>query len=350
MGHGITKNDQVVTVVSDKDGKQYAEPWHGLGVRFREQRLMTSRECIELAGLNWEVRKEPVHIYVDASQESASPSKRKMVETPDYFVTTRSDLSGPDRFLGVVGSYYHPFQNQEAFEFMDSIVQEGQAVYDTAGSLFGGKKVWLLVQLPDNVIVADDMVSKYLLLSHNHDGKGQIQVMFTPIRVVCNNTCTAAMEGAKNKIAIRHTVNASVKLQAAKNSIGIASSYFEKIGEAFGEMQKFDVKSAILEKYFKAVFPDPKEEDTNSAYVQNVRARLTNIFETSPAIVGTSAEGNLWGAYNAITEWVQHEKTIPLHGKSENEQRFDKIVLGSGGSVYKPLADAFGEALKLLKN
>ncbi len=342
MAHEISKTDQIVTAVHDANGEQYPEPWHGLGERFREKRLMTSGECIKLAGLDWEVTKEPMKIW------NGVDGKRGMVDVPGKYATVRSNYNGVDRFLGVVGEYYVPFQNTEAFDFMDSIVQEGSAAYDTAGSLFAGKKVWLLAQMPDYVIVADDMVAKYLLLSHCHDGSGMIEMMFTLVRVVSNNTCRFAIQNAKNKIRIRHTKNAGEKLSEAKNLIGIASSYFENIGARFNDMQDFDMKTAILNKYFKKVVPDPDGESKNTR-AKNKRERLVELFETSPAIAGTSGEGNLWGALNAVTEYVQHEQVIPAYGKNPEEQRFNNTVFVNSGATE--LRDkAFTEALKLLKN
>ncbi len=342
MAHGITKNDKIATTVHDVDGSKYPEPWHGLGERFREKRLMTSAECIKLAGLDWRVEKEPMRIW------NGKEGSKGTAVIPGKYATTRSDIEGVDRYLGGVGEYYVPFQNVEAFDFMDSIVKAKQAAYDTAGSLFGGKKIWLLTQMPKHVIVAKDMVEKYLLLSHSHDGSGMIEMLFTPVRVVCNNTCRFAIKGAVNKIRIRHTKNAADKLNKAKNAIGIASVYFEEIGARFGDMQEFDMKAAILKKYFEKLVPDP-EGDSKNTRAKNKRERLTELFETSPAIVGTSAEGNLWGALNAVTEYVQHEQTIPTYGKDESEQRFNNTVFVHSGATE--LRDrAFTEALSLLNN
>jgi len=344
MAHEIKSTDKIVTAVHDVDGSQYPEPWHGLGERFREKRLMYAKEAMELANLGWTVEKEPHQIW------NGKRGQRNYVDVPGKFNTVRTDLKGVDRFLGTVGEYYVPFQNVDAFDFMDSIIKDGQAAYDTAGSLFGGKKVWLLAQMPKNVIVAKDMVSKYLLLSHCHDGTGMIEMLFTPVRVVCNNTCRFAIKNAMNKIRVRHTKNAGAKLEAAKNAIGIASSYFENVGAAFGEMQKFDMKSAILKKYFEAVVPNPNNSESKNTRARNKRERLTELFETSPAIVGTSAEGNLWGALNSVTEFVQHEQTIPnYNGKNQDEQRFNNTVFVTSGATE--LRDrAFTEALNLLNN
>ena len=108
-------------------------------------------------------------------------------------------------------------------------------------------------------------------------------------------------------------------------------------------MQKFELKEAVLQKYFGSVVPDSKG---NSTRAENVRTRLTEIFNSSHAIIDTPAEGNLWGAYNAVTEYVQHEKTIPLYGKNSDEQRFDKVLLGD--TALRGVA--FDQALNLLKN
>ena len=57
--------------------------------------------------------------------------------------------------LGVVSDRYRIVQNEEAFQFTDDLLGEG-VTYETAGSLQGGKKVWMLAKLPEKYIIAGD--------------------------------------------------------------------------------------------------------------------------------------------------------------------------------------------------
>ena len=91
------------------------------------------------------------------------------------------------KVLGVVSDRYKIVQNEEAFAFTDTLLGEGVR-YETAGSLQGGKKVWMLAHLPHEYIISGERISPYLVFFNSHDGSGAIKAAITPIRVVCQNT------------------------------------------------------------------------------------------------------------------------------------------------------------------
>ena len=98
--------------------------------------------------------------------------------------------------MGVVSDRYRIVQNEEAFQFTDDLLGEG-VTYETAGSLQGGKKVWMLAKLPEKYIIAGDEVTPYLVFFHSHDGSSGVKVAMTPVRVVCQNTLNLALGTAK---------------------------------------------------------------------------------------------------------------------------------------------------------
>lgn len=152
-------------------------PWHGLGTKVKE--APASNDALILAGLNWQVLQEP--IFTAASE----PIEGYKVNVRD------SDRKA----LGVVTDRYKVIQNNEAFAFTDELLGEGVR-YETAGSLQGGKKVWLLAHMPREYIISGEQISPYLVFSNTHDGSGAIKVALTPIRVVCQNTLNLALAKA----------------------------------------------------------------------------------------------------------------------------------------------------------
>lgn len=98
---------------------------------------------------------------------------------PDYFATLRTDTSD---VLGVVGKDYQIVQNNEAFSFFDSIVGGNGILYETAGALGKGERIFITAKLPDYIRVGkEDLIEKYLFLTTSHDGSGSITAAFTPI-------------------------------------------------------------------------------------------------------------------------------------------------------------------------
>ena len=145
-------------------------PWHNLGIELNHPK--TAREAIEMAGLDYTVMKKP---------------RKVKPEMKEYtYAAVRIDT---DEVLGFVDQSYKPIQNIDAFTFLDTLVAEDKAIYETAGALGKGERIWILVRLPGYINVhGNDIVNKYLLLTNSHDGSSHARVKLTPIRAVCNNT------------------------------------------------------------------------------------------------------------------------------------------------------------------
>src|SRR5579871_4073541 len=174
-------------------------PWHGLGTRFETAPSLA--EAIVAAGLNWEV------------QKVALQTVGLNLDVPAMAMQRKSD----NKILGVVGKEWHPLQNSEAFEFFTPFVDEKQAEINTAGSLRGGQRIFVLAKIKRDPmeIVPGDAVEKYILLSNSHDGSQAVRVGFTPIRVVCANTLAMAIgDGASQLIRLRHTKNLNDSLNS----------------------------------------------------------------------------------------------------------------------------------------
>ena len=122
------------------------KPWHGLGIRV--ENAPDSEEALELTGLNWQVVQEPIF-------------STSGVEIPGYKANVRDSDS---KVLGIVSDRYKIIQNSEAFSFTDMLIGEGVR-YETAGSLFGGRKVWMLAKLPQEYIITGERISPYLVFT-----------------------------------------------------------------------------------------------------------------------------------------------------------------------------------------
>ena len=180
-------------------------PWHGLGRIVMD--APASREALELAGLDWQV--ESRNIY--SGTGDMIPGYRANVRSTD------------DAVLGVVSDRYRIVQNEEAFQFTDDLLGEG-VTYETAGSLQGGKKVWMLARLPRKYLIAGDQVEPYLVIFNSHDGSSGVKVAMTPIRVVCQNTLNLALNTAKRSWTARHTENVLLRVQDARETLQLDSN------------------------------------------------------------------------------------------------------------------------------
>jgi len=123
--------------------------------------------------------------------------------------------------------------------FFDAIVGGDGIMYETAGALGKGERIFITAKLPDYIKVGnDDLIEKYLFLTTSHDGTESITIAFTPVRIVCNNTLNAALGNCSNVLKIRHTSNAKAQLKEAHKVMGMVNTLSPLMEQAFNPMDK----------------------------------------------------------------------------------------------------------------
>jgi len=295
-------------------------PWHGLGTKLKDP--ATSAEAIQAANLNWRVIKKPIYAY--------GPENLHSHHIKDRFAIVREDLWGQEDcpVYGLVGKNYTPLQNVEAFSFFDSIVGKKAAIYNTAGAVLDGQRIWILAKLPGEIkVVGDDITHKYLLLSNSHDGNSSVQIKFTPIRVVCQNTLTMALSRGPT-VRVSHFKDLQKRLRQAEKILGIVSNKYDRIEKSYQEMAKVPMTGNRLTEYLQEVFPDPADPDNEKALkkVQNNRVWSRDLFENGEGNKQPRVSGTLWAAYNGVTEFIDHTKTP----RQMEDRRLNSIWFGEG--------------------
>lgn len=283
-------------------------PWHGLGVKVME--APTSKDALWLAGLDWNVVQEEIYT------ENANPVTGFKANVRDT----------DKKVLGVVTDRYKVVQNSEAFAFTDSLLGEGVR-YETAGSLQGGRKVWLLAHLPQEYIIAGERISPYLVFSNTHDGSGAVKVAVTPIRVVCNNTLNLALNTAKRSWSIIHTGNITDKMEEAKNTLFMASDYMDELGKEFETMRKKKLTDKQVMEYIENLLP--MEENASPQQQKNIQ-RLQNDLKMryfdAPDLKDVG--NNAYRFVNAVSDFATHAE--PLRKTAGyKEQIFARTVEGN---------------------
>ena len=308
MSHDITNVNGINEIVCGS-GKA---PWHGLGEVVSG--LLTAREALTKAHLTWNVESRTVSV--------------NGIELPltDYQGMCRNDNGV---CLGIVKGRYTPIQNAEAFDFFDSICGQGEAIYDTAGSLRGGKQVWLLAKVDGDQKICGDTYRTYALLLTSHDGSQATQVNWVTERVVCANTLSIAMSGAENVIKIRHTSNWKEKADQAARTLMAGQKYFASVGEALSTLGDKLLTPEQMAEFSKVLVPAKDEKDVPTR-TQNIRAELNRLFDRGAGNHGASR----YDALQAVTDYADHSQTI----RGENT-RLESTLLGSGALLKQRAFD-----------
>lgn len=311
MAHNLAKTNGEYAFASVKE-----IPWHGLGKVVSKK--MTAADCIVLAGLDYMVKKTPALAKVGSVTKQVA----------DKYVTYRSDSK---EVFGIVGSRYHIVQNKDAFGFFDAIVGNKEAIYETAGALGTGERIFITAKLPKHIKVGKDVIEQYLYLTSTHDGTGSIQAAFTPVRIVCNNTLQLALSDSKRVVRIRHTRNAQTALEEAHKLMGIVAVNSDTMQEALARMVKFRVTDAKLRKFIEMAMHPQREQIAAGDFKEEFSSRFENtveeIFEychAHPTQQTLETKGTLYGAYNGITGYFQNVKDYKTA-----DDKLDSITIGT---------------------
>ena len=302
-------------------------PWHGLGKEVPAD--LSPEQMLVAADLDWTVEKIPAFATVNGKRVNVGHSA--LVRSSDHSI------------LDVVTSDWHPTQNKDAFEFFNEFVHAGDMEMHTAGSLKNGQIVWALAKVKESFTVfGDDKVDSYLMFTNPHRFGQSIDVRFTPIRVVCNNTLTLALNG-KDKRVVKATHRTEFDPQAVKEALGIAHyklAQYKAMAELLGSKQ---FKEVNLKDYFKTVFPvttlRKEEADAEALKKMSRNAELAlTLIDKQPG--AEFAKGSWWQAFNTVTFMVDHKL-----GRTD-ETRLNSAWFGQGNRVK---VDALETALKFAK-
>ena len=265
-------------------------PWHGLGTKVME--APASKDALRLAGLDWKVVQEPV--YTDQGELIAG---------------YRANVRDTDRkVLGVVTDRYKIIQNKEAFAFTDTLLGEGIR-YETAGSLQGGRKVWLLAHMPREYIISGERIRPYLVFFNSHDGSGAVKAAVTPIRVVCSNTLNLALSSAHRSWSMIHTGNIKGKLEEAQQTLRLADNYMEHLGREFELLQRKKLTEQQVLNYMDQIFP---EEGSVTSQQKKNRERLKEDLKAryfdAPDLKGLG--NTAYRFINAVPDFATHGEPL----------------------------------------
>jgi phage/plasmid-like protein (TIGR03299 family) len=277
-------------------------PWHGLGINVEE--APDSEEALTAAGLNWKVSQRPIYTadFVCSSGNVYTTSEQII---PNYKANIR-DTDGA--VLGIVTDRYKIVQNEEAFAFTDALIGEGVR-YETAGSLQGGRKVWMLAKLPDRYIIGGERIEPFLVFSNSHDGSAAIRVSMTPIRVVCQNTLNLAISQAKRSWSAKHTGNIQNRMHEAHETLGLAHKYMEYLGREFDVLSRIRLSDSKVMEFINELIPLPADaSDVQRKNTEQLRDDIKIRYFEAPDLKVLGKNG--FRFINAVSDFATHAKPL----------------------------------------
>ena len=303
--------------VSNESNQRFV-PWHGLGQPIEE--APTSHDALIYAGLDWEVESREIKDSVSG------------LIIPGYKANVRAT---DDSVLGIVRDRYQIVQNRDAFAFTDSLLGES-VKYETAGSLFEGKVVWMLARL-DSVDILGDEVIPYMCFTNSHDTSSAIRCCLTPTRVVCANTLNVALNGATRCWSTKHVGDISSKMEEARMCLSLGNKYMSALVEDADKLANTTVSDEQVNKIIELVFPiAPDATDRTINSIKDCREDFMRAYNAEDI---KKFQGTAWGVVNAAADYADHY-SIRRQTKNSGERLWSTVMGGHPilDNVYKLVA------------
>uniref|UniRef100_UPI003F493266 DUF932 domain-containing protein n=1 Tax=Pseudonocardia sp. CA-138482 TaxID=3240023 RepID=UPI003F493266 len=319
MSHELeTFSDGTASFVSARESA-----WHELGVVL--DHTFTADEALDCARLRgWNVRKIPMQ-GVETVADGVN-----LIDADDRYMTVRTHPeTARTQYLGVVGNYYTPVQNEEMTEFLNALVDESGAHYETAGSLYDGRRAFVTMKLPQHMLVGGvDPVDIYICASNSHDGSTALLSMVTPVRVVCHNTFTCALSSTSNVWQIRHTESAKSAVSEARAALGLTFRYTE----AFEKMAERMIQTSMSPTQFRVAAKKVIRPSEAGLTDRQLRATDRHLERLTELFVDAETQENIrftrWAGLQAMTEWHEHESVVHLKGRTHAVARAERAISG----------------------
>ena len=226
------------------------------------------------AGLDWTVSLHPMtasYLIPGGGQPISVPvtNKQAVIKTTPFGQVTN---------IGVVGNRYKPFQNAEIFSALDTLIDSGEATYAAAGEYDGGAKVWMLLELPTQITVANDPHAAFILARTSHDGSSSVIIKPIIERLYCHNQINKIFRNRNQfTYTLKHTVSSKLQVSEISHILNLSYANIEAYQDISNHLLKQEVDREQAVNYFKKVFPLPTTVEDKPVHLlsQGEKVQLT---------------------------------------------------------------------------
>ena len=325
MSHEMYENDSAM---------YYKEAaWHGLGTVVED--AFNPRQALKQAGLDWTVDQSQ---WLDIQMPDG-----KVIQDAKHRANVRSDTGD---VLGWVGTCYQPLQNSELAEIAYSL-NGSDSVVESCGSLFNGGQVYFLIRGESfDTGNGSDTVERYMLLTNGHDGMLRATAKPTSVRVVCNNTLTMALNQQGQSFGFTHNGDMAMKIQEAKEAMSLFRETGQFFKDAVGVLNYRQVTTESVQKFWTEIYqdlfeeipmnPENKEEERAKKRAKVTMSTWAETFDSERQVAGT----NMWNAFNAVTNWMDHKTRYIGTPEKKAENRLHSNLFGKTETKKKQVFKA----------
>lgn len=302
--------------------------WHALEGKVFDGGVSDIDTVLHAAGLDYEVGILPVFFTPEKTPGNRRP---KALQVPGRRVTYRKDTGDP---FDIVGGRYVPWQNRDAFAFLQNLVGTDEVIWESAGRTRNGRRAFISMRIPVDIVIGGvDTVRCYIVVVNSHDGTTPFRVLITPWRPVCRNTERFALRDAAYSIALRHTATAQERFVEARRVLGISSEFFKRWEAEELALLRVDTTIDAANALIDEMFPTKDDaSDKTKAIADGRRQQILGLFELEGERIGR----NNLALERAFTGWADHlQPKTPraLKGQPDAVVRATAVVEDEDGKL-----------------
>jgi phage/plasmid-like protein (TIGR03299 family) len=278
----------------------------------------SASEAARQAGLDWTVMLADMEAIVETPVNTYELINSRY-PVPKRQAVLKLGKDNTNQVIGVVGDKYKIVQNMEVFSALDTLVDSGDARYTAAGEYNNGANIWMVMELPIGVQVANDPHAAFLLVQSSHDGSCAVRIRPIIERLFCANQINRIIKG-KHKNAytyvMKHTTNSELSVNDIRNITQLTYDSIQQYETIAGNMLQRKMDDRTVKNIFKSVWALPSEiehapehllsqgQRRQRTIALNGRDSAWNIYSQSPT--QENIRGTAFGAWQAVIEHADH--------------------------------------------
>ena len=278
----------------------------------------SASEAARQAGLDWDVMTVPIQAYVNSN---VNPYEviTDYYEVPRKQAVLKLNKDNENKVIGVVGDKYKIVQNMEVFSALDTLVDSGDARYTAAGEYNNGSNIWMVMELPVGVQVANDPHAAFLLVQSSHDGSCAVRIRPIIERLFCANQINRIVKGKSRNAftyVMKHTTNSKLSVNDIRNITQLTYDSIQEYEAVASTLLQRKVDDRQVKNIFKSVWALPAEiEDAPDHLLSQGQRRQRTIALNgrdsawdiySQSHTQENIRGTAFGAWQSVIEHADH--------------------------------------------
>lgn len=223
----------------------------------------------------------------------------------------------------------------------------GELDIGSAGFLQDGGQAWIQIEMAETMTANGFDYRPYLLAAASHNGTLAVTYGAAVNATVCDNTMSAALRSmGERKFKVKHSRYSQLKLQNARDAIGIISDVGEQFAAQIQELNEITVTDNDWAKFLDSLTPIPEPvSDTKDGRARTVaidkRDTLTHLYKHDPRCAPWT--GTAFGVVQTVNTYVHHEQVV--RNASRADRNMDRAISGGIDTLDRDTLTTLQEVL-----